>query len=82
MNITMCPLCDTCEYWKLSQSCKEYKMSILFDNSATLFFAVFMSLWAVAFLEYWKRTNVKLAHEWKCLDFEDEEVIYLFKFVI
>lgn len=73
-NITMCPLCDTCEYWHLSDICKEYKIAILFDNSATLFFAIFMSLWAVSFIEYWKRQNVKLAYQWNCLEFEEEEV--------
>lgn len=55
----MCPLCPTCEYWKLSDACSDSKIAILFDNSATLFFAVFMSFWAVCFLEYWKRQNVR-----------------------
>ena len=70
----MCPLCDTCKYWKLSETCLEARVSILFDNSATLFFAVFMSLWAACFLEYWKRQNIRLAYEWNCLDFEEDEV--------
>ena len=55
----MCPLCDTCKYWKLSDTCLEARVSILFDNSATLFFAIFMSLWAVCFLEFWKRKNIR-----------------------
>ena len=70
----MCPLCDTCQYWNLSDSCTDSKMAVLFDNSATLFYAVFMSLWAVSFLEYWKRQNIRLAYDWGCLDFEEDEV--------
>uniref|UniRef100_A0A8C1AAQ1 Anoctamin n=1 Tax=Cyprinus carpio carpio TaxID=630221 RepID=A0A8C1AAQ1_CYPCA len=32
-----------------------------------------MSLWAVTFLEYWKRKNATLAHHWDCMDFHEEE---------
>uniref|UniRef100_A0A3P8U9D4 Anoctamin n=1 Tax=Amphiprion percula TaxID=161767 RepID=A0A3P8U9D4_AMPPE len=34
---------------------------------------VFMSLWAVTFLEYWKRTCSSLSHRWDCSDFQDIE---------
>uniref|UniRef100_A0A3P9HUK3 Anoctamin n=1 Tax=Oryzias latipes TaxID=8090 RepID=A0A3P9HUK3_ORYLA len=30
-----------------------------------------MSLWAVTFLEYWKRTSSALSHRWDCSDFQD-----------
>ena len=73
-NITKCPLCDNCSYFNLSVNCNISKIAILFDNSATLFFAIFMSLWAVCFLEYWKRYNFRLAYDWNCLDFEEDEV--------
>lgn len=33
-----------------------------------------MSLWAVLFLEFWKRTNASLAYQWDCSEFEDIEV--------
>uniref|UniRef100_A0A671RR90 Anoctamin n=1 Tax=Sinocyclocheilus anshuiensis TaxID=1608454 RepID=A0A671RR90_9TELE len=32
-----------------------------------------MSLWAVTFLEYWKRKNATLAHHWDCMDFHEDE---------
>uniref|UniRef100_A0A8C2GVT4 Anoctamin n=1 Tax=Cyprinus carpio TaxID=7962 RepID=A0A8C2GVT4_CYPCA len=32
-----------------------------------------MSLWAVTFLEYWKRKNATLAHHWDCMYFHEEE---------
>lgn len=42
----MCPLCDQlCDYWELRNSCMHIKVTYLFDNKATVFFAVFMSFW-------------------------------------
>ncbi|XP_014675460.1 PREDICTED: anoctamin-7-like [Priapulus caudatus] len=49
------------------------RISYLFDNAGTVFYAVFMSFWAVTFLEYWKRKSSSLAHHWDCMDFEEEE---------
>ena len=46
LNITMCPMCDTvCDYWPLSIECSAARASYLFDNTATVMFAIFMSLW-------------------------------------
>lgn len=50
------------------------QVGYLFDHPGTVFFSVFMSFWAVTFLEYWKRTNATLAHHWDCMDFQEEEV--------
>lgn len=71
----MCPLCDKlCSYYLLSSTtCLYAKVTHWFDNQATLFFALFMSLWAVFFLEFWKRKQVSLAYEWHTMDFEEEE---------
>ncbi|XP_068810871.1 anoctamin-7 isoform X9 [Struthio camelus] len=69
----MCPLCKSCPYWQLSSICKMFKAGRLFDHGGTIFFSIFMSLWAVMFLEYWKRMNASLAHRWDCSDFEDIE---------
>lgn len=42
----MCPLCDgVCDYWRLSTVCSLARASYLFDNGATVLFAIFMSLW-------------------------------------
>ena len=61
----MCPLCDKhCSYWSLISSCDYSKVTHMFDNEATVFFSVFMSLWATLFLEVWKRTQVRLSYEW------------------
>ncbi|NXQ81864.1 ANO7 protein, partial [Nyctibius grandis] len=69
----MCPLCKTCPYWQLSKICSTFMVGQLFDHGGTIFFSIFMSLWAVLFLEFWKRTNASLAHHWDCSDFEDIE---------
>ncbi|KAK3592593.1 hypothetical protein CHS0354_001760 [Potamilus streckersoni] len=77
-NLTykMCPLCDEnvgCPYWFLSDVCIYTKISYLFDHPGTVFYAIFVSFWAVTFLEYWKRKNASLAHHWDVISFEEEE---------
>ncbi|XP_042571758.1 anoctamin-1 isoform X1 [Cyprinus carpio] len=73
-NITMCPLCDrVCSYWNLSTACGMARASHLFDNPATVFFSIFMSLWAAFFMEHWKRRQMRLNYEWDLTGFEDEE---------
>ncbi|KAF7252070.1 Anoctamin-1 [Varanus komodoensis] len=73
-NITMCPLCDsTCNYWKLSSACATARASHLFDNPATVFFSVFMALWAATFMEHWKRKQMRLNYRWDLTGFEEEE---------
>ncbi|XP_029579115.1 anoctamin-7 [Salmo trutta] len=69
----MCPLCKTYKPWNMSDICPMAKVGYLFDHPGTLFFSVFMSFWAVTFLEYWKRTMATLAHHWNCMDFQEEE---------
>ncbi|KAM4552958.1 anoctamin-1 [Fundulus diaphanus] len=76
LNITMCPLCDAvCDYWRLSSVCSLARASYLFDNGATVLFAIFMSLWAACFLEHWKRRQVCLKHSWDLTSLEHEEVM-------
>jgi anoctamin-7 len=72
-NVTMCPLCANCSTWPLHQICDYTRIAYLFDHPGTVFYAVFMSFWAVTFLEYWKRKNASLAHHWDCMGFQDEE---------
>nr|XP_022905262.1 anoctamin-4-like [Onthophagus taurus] len=74
-NITLCPMCDkACRYQKLQDSCKFARLTYLFDNPATVFFAIFMSLWATLFLELWKRKQSVIQWEWDLHDVElDEE---------
>lgn len=65
LNIIMCPLCDrTCDYWKLSDTCNSARVTYLFDNTLTVLFAFLMSIWAVLFLESWKRYSAAITHRW------------------
>uniref|UniRef100_A0A8B9K007 Anoctamin n=1 Tax=Astyanax mexicanus TaxID=7994 RepID=A0A8B9K007_ASTMX len=74
LNFTMCPLCDSvCDYWQLSSMCSTARASYLFDNHATVAFAIFMSLWAAVFLEHWKRRQRCLQHRWDLTGIDEEE---------
>ncbi|KAM9231033.1 LOW QUALITY PROTEIN: anoctamin-7 [Leptosomus discolor] len=66
----MCPLCKACQ---LSKIYSTFMARWLFDHGGTIFFSIFMSLWAALFLEFWKQTNTSLAHHWDCSEFEDIE---------
>ncbi|XP_062973421.1 anoctamin-5 isoform X2 [Elgaria multicarinata webbii] len=73
-EIIMCPLCDRkCDYWRLNSTCESSEYSHLFDNVATLFFAIFMGIWVTLFLEFWKRRQARLEYEWDLVDFEEEQ---------
>ncbi|XP_036431895.1 anoctamin-5 isoform X3 [Colossoma macropomum] len=73
-EIVMCPLCDkTCGFWKLNSTCNSTWQSHLFDNTATVFFAIFMGIWVTLFLEFWKRRQARLGYEWDLVDFEEEQ---------
>uniref|UniRef100_A0A8D2NZ39 Anoctamin n=1 Tax=Zosterops lateralis melanops TaxID=1220523 RepID=A0A8D2NZ39_ZOSLA len=75
---TMCPLCDKfCDYWNLSSACTTARASHLFDNPATVFFSIFMALWATMFLEQWKRLQMRLSYFWDLTGLEEEEVSLL-----
>ncbi|NXX19552.1 ANO2 protein, partial [Podargus strigoides] len=71
---TMCPLCEKfCDYWNLSSACATARASHLFDNPATVFFSIFMALWATMFLEQWKRLQMRLSYSWDLTGLEEEE---------
>uniref|UniRef100_A0A8C5HD49 Anoctamin n=1 Tax=Gouania willdenowi TaxID=441366 RepID=A0A8C5HD49_GOUWI len=75
LNFTMCPLCDgACDFWRLNTACGTARASHLFDNPATVFFSIFMSLWAVLFLEHWKRRQISLSFSWDLTGIEEDEV--------
>ena len=71
----MCPLCDKqCSYWNLAPTtCLYAYVTHVFDNDGTLILAFVASIWATLFLEFWKRRQATLAHEWHTADFEAED---------
>lgn len=48
------------------------KVSHLFDNGATVFFAVFMAFWSTVFLEVWKRKQITLSYDWDMLEYKED----------
>ena len=72
-KLIMCPLCDDpdiCNSSFLHESCLYAQITYLVDNSLTVFFSVFMAVWTVLFIEFWKREQSKLQFEWDSHDFE------------
>ncbi|XP_063800407.1 anoctamin-3 isoform X5 [Pseudophryne corroboree] len=70
----MCPMCEkNCTLQRLNESCVYAKVTHLFDNGGTVFFAIFMAIWATVFLEFWKRRRAVLTYDWDLIDWEDEE---------
>ncbi|XP_071974220.1 anoctamin-9 isoform X3 [Engystomops pustulosus] len=70
----MCPLCDQkCPYWPLSDTCTYAKITHLFDNEATVFFAIFMAVWATVFLELWKRQRARYVSAWNMYNWDEDE---------
>ncbi|KAG9352134.1 hypothetical protein JZ751_020547 [Albula glossodonta] len=64
---------DIPSYWKLNTACGTARASHLFDNPATVFFSIFMALWAAMFMEHWKRRQMRLNYIWDLTGFEDQE---------
>ncbi|XP_017055360.1 anoctamin-6 isoform X2 [Drosophila ficusphila] len=61
----MCPQCDrNCDFWRLNETCTSSKFNYLIDNNMTVVFALTMSIWAVVYLEFWKRYSAGLVHRW------------------
>ncbi|KAA3682073.1 anoctamin-1 [Paragonimus westermani] len=71
-NIIMCPMCsrDQCKFWRLNASCFRTKLTHLVDNEGTVLFGVLMALWAIIFLELWKRRQITLAYRWNVYSLE------------
>ncbi|XP_065300565.1 anoctamin-5-like [Dermacentor albipictus] len=64
-DFIICPACNTtCPYEYLHNKCANSRMMYIFDNGATVGFAIFMALWATIFMELWKRRQSVLALQW------------------
>ncbi|BES95437.1 Anoctamin [Nesidiocoris tenuis] len=75
-NVIMCPLCDKfCDFWSLNVSCTYSTILSFFDNGGTAFFAAFMSIWAVLFLELWKRYAAEVTHRWDLTGYDTHEEV-------
>lgn len=73
-SILMCPQCaHDCNFTRVSDSCIYARTTYLFDNPATVFFAIFMSLWATVYLEMWKRYAARITYRWDLSNFDAVE---------
>ena len=73
-RLLMCPQCaHDCNFTRVSDSCFYSKATYLFDNPATVFFAIFMSLWATVYLEMWKRYAARITYRWDLSNFDAVE---------
>ncbi|XP_078077500.1 anoctamin-9-like [Mustelus asterias] len=73
-TIIMCPTCDQmCPFWRLSDTCAYAKITELFDQEITLYFAMFMGIWATVFLELWKRARIKVVSDWDLFHWDEDE---------
>uniref|UniRef100_A0A182FAX8 Anoctamin n=1 Tax=Anopheles albimanus TaxID=7167 RepID=A0A182FAX8_ANOAL len=69
----MCPQCDErCDYWYLNSTCNISKLAHIFDNDMTIFFSIFMSIWATIYLEMWKRYSSKIQHRWGITEYSSK----------
>eukprot|EP00051_Salpingoeca_urceolata_P006617 m.87502 g.87502 ORF g.87502 m.87502 type:complete len:974 (-) comp14910_c1_seq2:66-2987(-) len=72
-NLVMCGICSTCDKWDLSAVCTTYKLGYVFDNAATVFFALFMAFWGTFLFEFWLRRQNQLAYDWDVMSFHETE---------
>jgi len=73
VSLVLVALMLLCDYWHLSETCLQSRDANLFHNSTTVFFAIFMSFWAVLFLEMWKRYSAEITHRWDLTGFDTQE---------
>ncbi|XP_042638048.1 anoctamin-9 [Orycteropus afer afer] len=73
-DIFMCPRGDHLHMnQRLSDTCTFAKLTHLFDNEATVFFAIFMAVWATVFLEVWKRQRARVVQDWHLYGWDEDE---------
>lgn len=70
-NVTMCPICnDGCPFFAASDNCMAAKILHMFDNGWTVPYSCLVSVWAIIFLELWKRIQYRLTFKWNCSEFD------------
>ena len=61
-GLAVCPLCDECDYTKMSDYCEKLLLSKFFDNYASTIFGVFFTLWTALFVKYFRRRIAELRY--------------------
>ena len=70
----MCPTCKhsstSCTNWELKESCFYSKLSHLVDNKLTVVYSLFMAVWTVLLVTFWKRHQSRIQYQWDLIDFK------------
>ncbi len=56
---------------QIGEECNSARLTRLFDNFASPVFSIIMAVWAVIFLEKWKRYQSELCARW---DVSEQEI--------
>jgi len=64
---------EDCKVWTLQdKACSQKRFSyIINSNPASALYAIFISIWSIVFLEFWKRRQFQHAVEWDITDIEE-----------
>ncbi|GJQ85110.1 hypothetical protein Trydic_g20242 [Trypoxylus dichotomus] len=77
-NKIMCPYCEhysLCPFTPLKDACSYSRLGFLLDNPSTVFFSMFMSLWATYFMTMWKKRLAMLKLRWNVYHLHVEETV-------
>ncbi|CAH1119327.1 unnamed protein product [Phaedon cochleariae] len=76
-SLIMCPRChyQRCKYERLRSSCMQSHLTYLFDNPATITFAIIISFWSTVFMEFWQRSEAILQLQWNVKSLEHDTVM-------
>ncbi|CAH2099931.1 unnamed protein product [Euphydryas editha] len=67
-NYKMCPYCATwkrCPFRNSSEYCDPMAVNLMLDHQYSVYFSVFMVLWALSFITFWKRKEYFLKWMWE-----------------
>ncbi|XP_048521506.1 anoctamin-7-like [Dendroctonus ponderosae] len=67
----LCPTCEGnegCRFKHIYKYCSLAQWSVVFDNTGTVAYAVFISFWATLFIALWRRKENKLKFRWNCVE--------------
>lgn len=72
----ICPLCDkVCSYFYLhNTSCLYAQVTRCFENEVTPVFSIFMSIWSVFYLSFWRRRESKFAYKWRTFGLHEMKI--------
>ncbi|XP_074029186.1 anoctamin-4 isoform X2 [Leptinotarsa decemlineata] len=76
-KLILCPRCHYmhCKFESLKSSCLQSHVTYVFDNPATITFAIVISFWSTIFMEFWQRNQSVLQLVWNVKSLENETML-------